>query len=313
MDLIDEIFQTLRLQGILYFRTDFTGPWGVTVPELDAAARFHFVLSGKCFVRVGQELVELRPGDLILIPAGKSHTLSDSDKRSCPQLERVLERAGYRNQGVLRLGEHDESAATRMLCGHFSFRPGASHPLLTALPSHILLSSLERAENPILDDVLRLLARCMVTAEQGADAALTRLAEIVFLETIKTGASNSDALRNILTAFKDGKVSNALKLIHTHPEESWTVERLANQVAMSRSRFAERFSVLMGIGPMAYLADWRLQKAMELLQGSRFSIQEIAGATGYNSASAFTRAFSEKFGVSPSQYRLQSRTLQNVS
>lgn len=313
MDLVDEIFQTLQLQGLLYFRTDFSGPWGVTVPELNEAARFHFVLSGKCFVRIQEVEVELRPGDLILIPAGMSHTLSDSNKRSCPQLERVLQQAGYSGQGVLRLGHHDDTAATKMLCGHFSFRLGASHPLLASLPTHIHVSSLQRAQNPILDDILRLLARCMVTPEQGSDAALTRLAEIVFLETIKTGATESDALRNILTAFKDGKVSHALRLIHTRPEENWTVERLAQQVAMSRSRFAERFSVLMGLGPMAYLADWRLQKAIQQLQVSQYSIQEIASVTGYNSPSAFTRAFTEKFGVSPSQYRLQSRTLQNVS
>jgi hypothetical protein len=127
MDLINEIFETLKLQGLLYFRTDFTGSCGVTVPELNAAARFHVVLSGKCYLRVGAQLVELKPGDLILVSAGKSHTLSDSEKRSCPQLERVLEDEGCQDQGVLKLGNLDNSAATKMQCGHVGFRPGASH------------------------------------------------------------------------------------------------------------------------------------------------------------------------------------------
>jgi AraC-like DNA-binding protein len=313
MNLIDEIFETLKLQGLLYFRTDFTGPWGVTVPELGAAARFHFVLSGRCFVRVNEQLLELSAGDLILIPAGKTHSLSHSEKSSCPQLEKVLEQAGYQDQGVLRLGVPDESAATKMLCGHVSFRPGASHPLLDALPAYLHITSQQRAENPILDDVLRLLARCLTNPKQSSDAALTRLAEIIFLEAVKTGAESSRPLENILLAFADDKVSSALKLMHSYPEESWTVERLASQVAMSRSRFADRFSVLMGTGPMSYLAEWRLQRAMQQLSGSRLSVQQIAITTGYKSPSAFTRAFTDRYGVSPSQYRMQNRSLPNVS
>ena len=72
---------------------------------------------------------------------------------------------------------------------------------------------------------------------------------------------------------------------------------------MSRSRFAERFSDLMGTGPMAYLADWRLQKALSLLDDSRCSVQQVALRTGYRSPAAFTRAFAGKFGVPPTEYR----------
>ena len=46
MDLLDDILDTLDLKGVLYFRTDFSGPWGVTVPDLTGAARFHLVTQG---------------------------------------------------------------------------------------------------------------------------------------------------------------------------------------------------------------------------------------------------------------------------
>ena len=75
---------------------------------------------------------------------------------------------------------------------------------------------------------------------------------------------------------------------------------------MSRSRFAERFSQVMGLGPMSYLADWRLQKALALLDSSHVSVQQVAHAAGYQSPAAFSRAFSSKFGVAPSAYRRQS-------
>lgn len=72
-----------------------------------------------------------------------------------------------------------------------------------------------------------------------------------------------------------------------------------------RSRFASRFRELMGAGPMTYLSDWRLQKALALLDSSHMSVQQIADHSGYRSPSAFTRAFSGKLGSSPSDYRCQ--------
>jgi len=72
---------------------------------------------------------------------------------------------------------------------------------------------------------------------------------------------------------------------------------------MSRSRFAERFQSLVGCGPLSYLAEWRLQRAKALLGDPRVSIQEVAGRIGYQSPAAFTRAFANMFGQSPSEFR----------
>ena len=54
---------------------------------------------------------------------------------------------------------------------------------------------------------------------------------------------------------------------------------------------------------MAYLAEWRLQKGLAMLETSRLTIQQIAASTGYRSPAAFTRAFSGKFGIAPRDYR----------
>lgn len=75
---------------------------------------------------------------------------------------------------------------------------------------------------------------------------------------------------------------------------------------MSRSRFAERFRELVGSGPMAYIVDWRLQRALNLLAESNVPIKTVANRVGYRSAAAFTRAFSERFGCSPKERRMSS-------
>lgn len=304
MDILNDIFSTLNLQGALYFRTDFTPPWGVSVPQYEQAARFHLVIQGSCHVQInGSSAVKLSAGDMIMIPRGAPHILAHDPYASAPPLETVLKDAGYTGNGVLTIGDGKPQATTQMVCGHFSFRNHASHPLLQALPEYLRLANSCRAKHPLLDEILRMIAQRIFAERLGAEASITRLSEIVFIELIKIGFDDHPHLQAVLDAFHDPQIGKSLQLIHSRPEFHWTVESLASEVAMSRSRFSNRFSQLLGTGPMAYLADWRLQKALSMLDGSRLSVQQIASQTGYQSSSAFTRAFSGKFGLAPTEYR----------
>jgi AraC-like DNA-binding protein len=303
LDIFADIFSTLNLKGALYFRTDFSSPWGVTVPEYESVARFHIVVQGKCFVTIGDEIVELNTGDMIMIPRGRSHILADSSETKAYPLEKVLADTGYDGSGVLTIGEGDPRASTQMVCGHLSFREMANHPILQSLPDYLKLSNSCRAKHPLLDDILRLIVQRIFADQLGSEASITRLSEIVFIELLRSGLNDNVRFQSIVSAFQDPKISHSLRLMHAKPDHPWTVESLATEVAMSRSRFAHHFNSLLGVAPMSYLSDWRLQKALSLLDSSRLSVQHIASQAGYQSASAFTRAFSAKFGRSPTDYR----------
>ena len=190
-----------------------------------------------------------------------------------------------------------------MVCGHFGFAEGADHPLLRVLPEIIVMSAADRARNPLLDDTMRLLARRAFSESLGAAAAIARLSEVLFMEVLRASIERSPELARIIEAMTDPQIGTALELIHKDAARPWTVETLAQEVGMSRSRFAERFSELMGEGPMSYLSDWRLQRALALLSQSRINVQSVAEKVGYLSAAAFTRAFSHKFGAPPSDFR----------
>lgn len=304
MDIFQDILETLNLKGTLYFRTDFSSPWAVKVPNFRQAARFHLLVQGRCHVTFPSgHAIELSAGDLVLIPAGISHILADQQGRDAPPLEKVLSDANYTGKGVLILGEGDQEASTQMICGHYDFRKGADHPLLRALPEFLLTTAGMRAKHPWLDDMLRLMTRRLFSGEKGSDAAVTRMSESIFIELLNIGVAQSDELKLVLNAFRDRHIANALELIHSRPEHGWTVQSLAKEVGMSRSRFAEKFNLLIGSGPMAYLGDWRIQKALSLLVQSHFSVQQVATQIGYQSPAAFTRAFSGKMGLSPTEYR----------
>ncbi|MEQ9143338.1 MAG: AraC family transcriptional regulator [Parvibaculaceae bacterium] len=304
MDILDDILGTLNLKGVLYFRTDFSAPWSVTVPDHDMAARFHLVVEGRlCLTLPDGTVKELGPGDLALIPRGRAHVLADAPGRVAPPLETVLDEAGYDGKGVLVAGGGDRQASTQLVCGHFTFRPGADHPILRALPDALIMTASDRAREPWLDEMLRLIVQRVFSGEIGSVASVTRLSEIMFIDLLRVGVHQCPALRAVLGAFRDAHIGKALHLIHERAADTWTVETLASAVGMSRSRFAERFRDLTGMGPMAYLSDWRLQKALSLLEDSRCSVQEVAVQAGYQSPAAFSRAFSGKFGIAPTKYR----------
>jgi AraC-like DNA-binding protein len=304
MDVLDDILNTLSLKGALYFRTDFSSPWSVRVPDLDGAARFHLVVQGVCHVAVadGAKLT-LRAGDLVLIPAGKSHILAERETGDAPLLETVLAKAGYDGKGVLTIGDCDPAASTQMVCGHFTFRDGADHPLLRTLPPHLLITAADRARHPWLDEILRLLTRRVFEAGPGANIAVTRLSEAAFVEMLRAGAGETPEMASVLAALSDKQIGRSLEVMHARPEHVWTVESLAHEAGMSRSRFAEKFRTLIGMSPLAYLSEWRLQKALSLLDQGGFSVQQAAARSGYQSPAAFSRAFSAKFGAPPAAYR----------
>ncbi len=306
MDILNDILNTLDLNGALYFRTDFSPPWSVTVPVLEGAARFHLVVQGQCTVTLPNNKIRvLNPGDLVLIPRGQTHILSDAPVDDAPPLETVLEQVQYDGSGVLRVGDGDATASTQLVCGHFTFREKADHAMLQAMPDHLIVTSAMRAENSWLDDILRLISRHMFSDRAGLEASVRRLSEVMFIELMRLALESKDneQLRPALSGFRDPQIGHSLAIIHKDLQNPWTVGSLAKEVGMSRSSFADRFANLMGQGPMAYLTDWRLQKALALLETNRISVQQIASETGYQSPAAFTRAFTAKFGVTPTQYR----------
>lgn len=309
MDVLSDIFETIRLRGTLFFSADLAGTWGTKIPQREHAARFHYLLSGVCHVTLPSGgTVELGAGDLILLPAGHAHTLRHAPGAEAPPLDDLLQDAGCDGSGLFVLKIVMPGATTCMVCGHLIFEDGAEHPLLHALPEHLLLTPAVRAQAPWLNETLRLLVDRVFSDGAGAVAAITRFSEVLFIEAIRAGIDQAPGLARILGAFADPQVGRALQIIHARPAEAWTVERLAQAVAMSRSRFAQRFDEAVGVPPMRYLSDWRLQRARAMLARTNASVTAIARDMGYSSPAVFTRAFTQRFGRAPSALRAAVET-----
>lgn len=303
-DVLSDVLNTVALKAAIYFRTDFHPDFGIKVPPFARAARFHLVVQGACYVTLDDGAqVRLRAGDLVLVPGGAAHLLSSAATTSGTPLDDVMSQAGFSGEGPFVVGNGIATESCQMVCGHFTFAEGADHPLLRSIPPMLHITAADRASRPMLDDVLRLIVRRMFEGEPGAAASVSRLSEVLFIEAMRAGISQAPDIALLMSAVYDPQIGKSLSLIHGDVAHAWTVESLAAAVGMSRSRFAERFRELVGSGPMAYIADWRLQRALSLLSNSHMPVKTVAHQIGYKSAAAFTRAFSDRFGCSPKERR----------
>lgn len=305
MDPLSAILEALRIRGSLYFWTELTPPWGIQVPAFGHVVRYHLVLRGHCWVRVNDrtEPQRLEAGDLVAIPHGRAHVLSDSPKTPAITLEHALEQAGFTGEGALVVGRGDTGRQTRLVCGHFTHEADAEHPLFRTLPDCIILRGVARPDSLGLDQLLDYIAREVATNGPGTTAIVTRLAEILFVQTLRSYIKENPARSGGLAGFLDPHVGPVLAQIEQAPGESWTVAGLARIAGLSRTRFAVRFRALMGTTPLAYLTRWRMTAAKKRLCEPRLSVAQVAEGLGYRSEAAFNRAFTRAFKTGPGAYR----------
>jgi AraC-like DNA-binding protein len=105
-----------------------------------------------------------------------------------------------------------------------------------------------------------------------------------------------------LAGLRDPQIGRALAVLHAHPSFGWSLPSLAREAGLSRSALAERFTHLIGLPPMQYLANWRMQIATGLLaRGDK--VASVALDVGYDSEAAFSRAFKKVVGEPPGEWR----------
>jgi AraC-like DNA-binding protein len=244
----------------------------------------------------------LEAGDYVLLPSTPGFTMaSDLESLDRPTAKKPEPSSRQRRHGDAA-GEPD----MRMLGGHFVFDPANAPLLLGLLPSVVHI----KATDPGADR-LAWIARAIgdETSGQrpGREPILVRLVEIMLIEALRwRPAVASTPLAGLLAGLADLRLSKALRLLHADMPRRWTVAGLARAAGMSRAAFAARFSRTLGLPPMDYLLRWRMAQAKDLLRNGGVPLADVAEAIGYQSASAFSTAFSRCVGQAPSTFARDS-------
>ena len=299
MDALSDILRAIRLRSSVYFKKAFFAPWGMDMPD-GPFAQFHLVVRGNCLVGTPEfvEPLALCSGDVIVFPHGQRHWIADSSKsRRLPGTEILDEHLRGETPSVAK------GKRTTLICGHFEFANKFDHPFLSSLPNLIHISDDERRTFTWLETATTLMMQEADLDAPGADVVVNRLAEVLFIQLLRAYFLQAGHSLGFCAALQDGLISHALKLLHSEPEDDWSLERIANKIGMSRSAFAARFKDLVGMTPMSYLANWRMCQARELLTNQQLTLAEVAERVGYLSVSAFSHAFKRKFNENPGEMK----------
>jgi len=319
-DVLSDVLRAVRLTGALYYDFELSDPWvaeapasceiaTTVMPGAQRVIEYHVIARGSAWGHaVGQEPIRLREGDIIVFPQGDSHVLSSAPGMRAQPTMPVAPHPAAPLPWVFEMGGGGAERA-RVVCGFLGCDDRPFNPLLAALPSTIHVSASSPGSSAgWLSTLFGIAVKESGGARAGGENVLARVSELMFVEVIRRHIESLPAAQTgWLSGLRDPVVGHALAALHGEPHEAWTVERLARLVGLSRSVFAERFAEMVGQTPMQYLALWRMQLASRMLiEGTQ--VAAVAGAVGYESEAAFSRAFKKLVGQAPATWRRNSVT-----
>jgi AraC-like DNA-binding protein len=294
-DPLEAIVPLLRPQVVLSKVVSGAGDWSIRKPQY-ADPSFCLMLEGTCWLSPDNlDPIELFAGDFLLLPHTPSFTLA-SDPTLTPS------GVDLRPASDSHYGLAGGARPMRMLGGYFRFDRANANLLVNLLPSTIMVRSGEPG-SARLSQIVDLITDEAVAQRACRDPILERLVEVLLIEACRFRTeSPTEGERGLIAGLSDPHLARALQHVHADIAERWTVDGLARAATMSRAAFAERFANTIGMPPMQYVLEWRMALAKDMLRWDRLSVGEIAARIGYQSASAFTTAFTRTTGLSPRSY-----------
>jgi AraC-like DNA-binding protein len=308
-DVLADLLRSIHLKSTLYCRATMSAPWGFRMSPREVAS-FHIVTGGMCWLTVEgvDEPVLLGEGDLVILPHGCAHTMTDHPKSLVTRLEDLVSKQPVGEDGIFY--SMGQGAVTTLVCGGLQLEDPMINPLLSLLPTFIHLSNQREQSNAWLAAVVNLVKAEASMNQPAAETVITRLSEILFIQAVRAciGAA-SEGNASWFGALKDPQIGRALVLLQRQPDEPWTVEKLSSRVNLSRSAFSAKFKQLVGEPPMHYHTRLRLTKAAAALRTQPATLVEVARSIGYDSEVAFSKAFKRYYGMAPGAYRQGRRSL----
>ena len=316
MDALSDVLRTAHLTGGVFLHAEFFAPWCMAArvpaehcaPALGPASHliiYHYVIEGDLRIRVdGEDGAghEIGAGEVVVLPRNDRH-LMGSDLGLPPVIGTDIVRPP-KDGGLFSIHHGGAGQRTRMICGYLGCDRAEGNPVLSALPALLKLKVEEGGAAEWIRSTFQYAAEEVAAGRPGSETVLAKLSELLFVEAVRRYA---EALPPDQTGWfaglREPHVARALALLHRDIKRHWTVDDLGREVGLSRSALADHFVRLIGVPPMHYLANWRMQVATDRLRNSNASLAQVAETVGYESEAAFSRAFKKTFGTAPATWR----------
>lgn len=299
VDFLSQVLTLIRLRGELVFSADLSAPWALRFEP--GAAWFHLVEAGELALTASDgRAITATAGDLVILPQGFGHTIGTPGAEPV-SARTVLETLLRKDELAITLG--GGGPVTRIIAGAYRFEGDNLPDMLAVLPSVIHLPA-SAARGGWLDGLAQTMLAEARSPAPGATIMISRLVDVLMIRAMRLWVATAEPEdKGWIGALADPRISRALKAIHDDPFRRYTVADLATLAGMSRSSFAERFTMLIGAAPLHYQTRWKLLLAQEMLKRADTRVSDVARHVGYDSDAAFSRAFKAQFGFAPSARR----------
>jgi len=315
-DALSDVLRTVRLTGATFFDVIAREPWvaeqptrEMVLPKILPGAThlisYHVVTQGHCYAAtLDGEAIRLDAGEVVVFTKGDPHVMSSSPgMRADPVAPDALDGVDASQLPFFVNHAQHGPPTSKLVCGFLACDAAPFNPLLANLPPVIKAGGSPDTDTSWLGEFIRLAMAESTAKRAGGESVLAKLSELMFIEVVRRYLETlPPGQTGWLAGLRDPFVGKALSFLHGNAARNWTIEELAKDAGLSRSALAERFVDLVGMPPMHYLANWRMQIAAGLLS-SGTNIANVAAETGYGSEAAFSRAFKKMVGMPPSAWR----------
>ena len=310
VDPISAALAEIELENVLCVRSELTAPFGLTVPVEPGQLMFHIAIADECLLVADGEATTMQPRHFALVTKPGVHKLCSTEEVPTEDVYGLPTEVIGERMEVLHYGGGGRS--TTLVCGVAGLRHPLSRLALNALPDIIHTDALG-VSDPLVASALEALVAETRGVRVGGAARSRLLANLLVIEGVRAWLEGREetALPRWFGALRHPRIGRVLKALHAEPGAHWSVERMAADTHMSKSAFHDAFKKTVGVTPLRYLLQWRMEYAASSLANTDESVAEVARACGYDSESAFSRAFRREFGHSPGDERrmAQSRAL----
>lgn len=308
------------MAGSLLFSEHYSAPWAISIPTTDELvellamknnthiAAFHLVRRGRIEIEIQNGNTEIiNEGELAICFSGNAHTLFQGASKPAYPFQNLMQD----NQNIFAPTTENKAQATSLICGIFTLHNTQLNPLFEALPP-LLKVNLKQGDYHSLsttNSIIKLLVNEFDNPSFSHSYMVERYLELLCAQSMQSYIhSMPKDETGWLQAINDKVISRIIAAIHSKPDFEWSVTELAKLISLSPSRFAARFTEVIGITPMAYVTRWRMYLASQLLKESNSNLEQIATQVGYVNVAAFSRAFKRLLGLSPANWRTQNQS-----
>ena len=312
--LLDSALDQLRLEGAIFFRSEWTDAFAFEStpnmwahglhPGAERVCQFHIVAGGTCWVAspLDGERHWARTGDVIVVPYGDPHVIGGTTPAESVWSAELLDPPPWNDMPFISYG--GGGARTDLVCGYLHCEDPLFDPTLRAFPPAFVARIPEGPASRWIQASITYALEENKPSNASTSVLSRRLPELMLVEILRLHLASAPAVdTGWLAALGDPVLASALARLHAEPERHWTVADIAAEVAVSRSVLDDRFRTVLGRSPIRYLTEWRMHLGEDLLATTNLSVFEIARQVGYDSEEAFSRAFKRSHEVAPSQWR----------